>query len=52
MLVLSDSEILFYSGIAIIVFSILLFIVCMIFFNFKWKRLKKKLEQEYGVLKR
>ena len=49
---LSDSEMLFYGGIAIMVFSILLFAVCMIFFSLKWKKLKKRLEQEYGLLKR
>lgn len=49
---LSDSEFLFYGGIAIMTVSILLFLVCMLFISFKWKKIKKKLEQEYGVIKR
>ncbi len=49
---LSDSEILFYGGIAVMAVSVVLIIVCAVFFSFRWKRLKKRLEHEYGVLKR
>ena len=45
------SEWLFYGGIIAMSVSVVLFILCIVFFGFKWKKLKKKLEQDYGVLK-
>lgn len=47
---LSGSELLFYGGLAIMVIAVLLAMVCAVLFRLSGRRLKKKLEQEYGEL--
>ena len=48
---LSDSELLFYGGIALMIAAVVLSILCVVVFRITGRRLHKKLEQEYGKLK-
>lgn len=45
---LSSSEIIFYGGIAVMAAAGVLSVICAIVFLMTGKRLKKRLEQEYG----
>ncbi len=45
---LSGSELLFYIGIAVMVFSTVIEVLCISVFMFTGRKLKEKLEQEYG----
>ena len=45
---LSSSELLFYSGIAVMAAAFVLSIVCIAAFMVKGRKLKEKLIQEYG----
>lgn len=45
---LSSSELIFYGGIAVMAAAGVLAVICVILFCFTGKRLKKRLEQEYG----
>ncbi len=45
---LNSSEILFYSGIMLMVLAVILTITFLIIFRLSGKKLKKTLEQEYG----
>lgn len=45
---LSSSEMLLYGGIAIMVASAVLAILCIVIFKMTGRKLKRKLEQEYG----
>lgn len=47
---LSVSELLFYLGIAVMVFTVFVTIICIIGFRISGKKIKKKLESEYGKL--
>ncbi len=48
MLHLSGSELLLWGGIGVMAVSVGLGIVCMVLTFFTGRRLKKKLEKEYG----
>jgi hypothetical protein len=48
MLELSESQLIFYIGIAIMAACIVAAIILTVIFLIKGKRLKNKLEQEYG----
>lgn len=48
MLGLSSSEMLLYGGIAIMVGSAVLAMLCIAIFKMTGRKLKRKLEQEYG----
>lgn len=48
MRILISSEIIFYTGIAVLAAAGVLTIVCFVVFMYTGKRLKKQLEQEYG----
>lgn len=45
---LSESELFLYGGITAMVAAGVLLVLCIIVFTITGKRLKKKLEQEYG----
>jgi len=45
---LSGSEALFYGGIGIMAVAAVLALVCLVVFLLTGKRIKRKLEQEYG----
>lgn len=45
---LSSSEIIFYSGIMVMAAACVLAVICVAVFTVTGKRLKKRLEQEYG----
>lgn len=45
---LSNSEWLLYGGIAIMVVAIILAVLCCLIFMMTGRKLKKKLEQEFG----
>ncbi|MCD7807103.1 MAG: hypothetical protein LUH19_07160 [Lachnospiraceae bacterium] len=45
---LNSSEMLVYGGIALMVLAVFLTMVCLICFHIGGRRLKRKLEQEYG----
>jgi hypothetical protein len=45
---LSESQLIFYIGIAIMAVCMVAAIILTVIFLIKGKRLKKKLEQEYG----
>ncbi len=45
---LSGSELLFYSGIVVMVVSAVLAVICVVLFVVTGRKLKKKLEEEYG----
>lgn len=45
---LSERELLFYGGIAVMSAAGILTVGCCILFTYTGRRLKKKLEQEYG----
>ena len=48
MLGLSESEMFFYGGIALMAAAGILTALCMVIFTCTGRRVKKKLEQEYG----
>ncbi len=48
MLNLSESELLLWGGIAVMTVSVGIGIFCMVLFTLTGRRLKKKLEEEYG----
>ncbi|WP_270810919.1 hypothetical protein [Hungatella effluvii] len=48
MVYLSDSEVLFYGGLAVMTAAAVLAALCSAVFIWTGRRLKKKLEQEYG----
>jgi len=48
MVSLSSSEIIFYGGIMIMAAASALAVICAVLFTITGKRLKKRLEQEYG----
>lgn len=48
MLGLSESELFLYGGIAAMLVAGILLVLCIVIFSITGKRLKKKLEQEYG----
>lgn len=50
MAVLSGSERLFYGGITVMTAAALLSLLCVAVFTFTGKKLRKKLEQEYGQI--
>lgn len=45
---LLSSELIFYSGIAVMAVSGVLAVLCAVVFRFTGKRLRHRLEQEYG----
>ena len=45
---LSESELFFYGGIALMVAAGILAVLCIVIFTCTGRKLKKKLEQEYG----
>lgn len=45
---LSESELFLYGGIAVMALAGILTVVCCVLFSVTGRRLKKKLEQEYG----
>ena len=49
---LSNSELLFYGGIGIMATAAAAALPCIIIFRHKGKKLKEKLKQEYGELRR
>lgn len=49
---LTQSEWFLYGGIAAMAAAVILAILCIIVFSVTGKRLKKKLEQEYGKQQR
>ncbi len=48
---MTESELLLYGGIGVMVLTTVSAIACMVVFLHTGRRLKKKLEQEYGKLK-
>lgn len=48
--ILSRSELFFWGGILIMMISILLGITCILISFFMGRKLKKRLEQEYGEM--
>lgn len=48
---LSGSEILLYGGIAVMTVAVMLAVLCAAVFLSTWRKLKAKLEKEYGKLK-
>ncbi len=52
MLGLSESEMFFYGGIALMAAAGILAALCIVIFTCTGRRLKKKLEQEYGKAQR
>lgn len=52
MLGLSESELFFYGGIAVMATAGILAVMCLVIFTCTGRRLKKKLEQEYGKSQR
>lgn len=48
---LSVSENFFYGGILIMILAVFCFIFCFTVFYLTGRKLRKKLEQEYGTLK-
>lgn len=46
---LNSSDILFYSGIMIMIFAVIIALACFVIFRISGKKLKKTLEQEYGT---
>lgn len=52
MLLLSESELLFWGGIAIMAAAATLAIICVIVFICTGRKLKRKLEKEYGKLQK
>ncbi|GFI70578.1 hypothetical protein IMSAG249_02407 [Lachnospiraceae bacterium] len=49
---LSGSEQLFYGGIALMVIAVIVSGICTIIFKIMGKKIRHKLEQEYGKLDR
>ena len=45
---LSVSELLFYGGLVIMAAAVLAMVICTVIFTFAGRKLKRKLEQEYG----
>lgn len=45
---LSVSELLFYGGLVIMAAAAAAMVICGVIFTFTGRKLKKKLEQEYG----
>ena len=45
---LSNSEVLFYGGIGMMVVCAVLAVVCVVLFVVAGRKLKRKLEEEYG----
>lgn len=45
---LSESELFFYGGIAVMAAAGILTVLCIVIFTCTGRRLKKKLEREYG----
>lgn len=48
MIHLSESEMLFYGGLAVMAAAVVLAVLCAAVFAWTGRKLKKKLEQEYG----
>ena len=46
---LSVSELLFYGGLVIMAAAVLAMVICTVIFTFTGRKLKRKLEQEYGL---
>lgn len=49
---LPGSESLFYAGIFLMLIVVVSAVICMIMFRYTGKKLKKKLDEEYGVSQR
>lgn len=49
---LSGSEVLFYGGIGMMVVCVVLAVCCLVLFVFSGRKLKRKLEEEYGKPRR
>ncbi|MCD7836421.1 MAG: hypothetical protein LUG83_07210 [Lachnospiraceae bacterium] len=47
---LSESEILLYAGLAIMAAALILTVGCVVVYTVTGRRLKRKLNREYGVL--
>ncbi|MBQ7774505.1 MAG: hypothetical protein IJ379_01160 [Lachnospiraceae bacterium] len=45
---MSGSELLFYGGIGIMIAAVLLAVICIVIFSLTGRKLKKKLEKEFG----
>lgn len=45
---LSGSEALFYGGLAVMIITVTLAAVCAVIFTMTGRKLKRRLEQEYG----
>ena len=45
---LSNSELLFFAGVAVMAIAVIAAIICVIFFILTGRSLKERLEQEYG----
>lgn len=50
MFFMSESEMLFYGGIAIIAVTALLSLLCVEVFTFTGKKIREKIEREYGKI--
>ena len=51
MLNLSGSEFLFYGGITVMTAAAVIAVICAVIFQASWRKLREKLDQEYGKLK-
>lgn len=45
---LSESELLFYGGLAIMAAAVFLAVICIVSLSITGHKIRKKLEQEYG----
>lgn len=52
MFYLSESELLLYGGIGIMTLAAVLGVICILIFSLTGKKLRKKLEKEYGKLQK
>lgn len=48
---LPESEVLFYGGIAVMSAAVVLALLCVIVFTLSGRRIRRKLEQEYGEVR-
>lgn len=48
---LPESEVLFYGGIAVMSVAVVLALLCIIVFTLSGRRIRRKLEQEYGEIR-
>lgn len=46
---LNRSELLLYAGIAVMAVAVIAAVILILIFSFSGKRLKKRLEEEYGT---